>query len=371
MTTDPASPDPHHRPALPNDAQLKPDLNSGNQSLGNQSPRNEFIVQTLRNAAFEHRTETVRQLEFFYRQAPNTQPAETARQIVASITVCNEPNDFANHDCLEHWLPTLACGDASKVISSIACRAELQSAADRMKYQFRQAFVAPALLLACTIGVLLFLAIFVIPEFDAMFSEFALDLNASTQLVITFSRLINNHLLGIGFSIVIAISIMVLAIWLYQSSSHMESLRSSFRKEFSIYDQPVISAYHDMADLCDTGLGHADALQITLYRFHQRSATNLSRPTITETLRRLPNSFAQSIGIDGTAMPTRPEDRHVIATDLRAWAAIYRDRMVYRVSAGRAIVVIGYATKILIGFIIGFVILALFSPLISLIAGLT
>ncbi len=269
----------------------------------------------------------------------------------------------------DEWIPILiagaSSGDPSQFPSGIID--ELQREGD-LRGRFASALAYPLVMAAASLAILLFITVWIIPIFREMFLDFELQLPALTTLAINTSQTILNF----GWVILIAVSLLGAILlfnsrfrdWIIQRMPVVGStIRLSNRATFTRY----------LADLMAAEVPAADALRIS------------GRNTGEIELRREANQLATQLDSSNTHLPGSPPvdwslPRTVVhalqlEANPEATAQILRELswMYDQQTRNRLAWISKFiepAFVVLLGTAVGFYVVALFMPLISLIQGL-
>ncbi|MFG0290822.1 MAG: Type II secretion system F domain protein [Rhodopirellula sp. JB044] len=260
----------------------------------------------------------------------------------------------------------------------------------------------PLVVMSVCTGILIFAGLLIVPTFEQMFDEFGLKLPFFTELLFRFANVIQSPF---TYVVLIALAAFVaLAAWLRWGTNSPLYARSS-RRGTSVQFRPTAprSARGTCADwawhlslLMRSGLSKADAIEIAGVASAQKWLCRGSRYWA-DAIRMGDNPFhgvthfhrvpchmlADALSIDIVLAPQlqsepskpsatldSPETLNQYqANILREIAELYWDRdrhvTIWRLGWVSPLIVFG------VGFIIWFVVIALFAPLVSLITGLT
>ncbi|EMI54726.1 type II secretion system F family protein [Rhodopirellula sallentina] len=286
----------------------------------------------------------------------------------------------------------------SAVNSTLLAHIRIQSRGQRIL----TVIAYPLVVMTVCMGVLIFAGLLIVPTFEQMFDEFGLKLPFFTQLLFRFSNIVQSpftYVVLFGLTAIVA-----LAAWLRwgtNSPLYARSPRRGTRVQFrptaprSTRGTCADWAWH-LSLLMRTGLSKADAIEVAgvasaqkwLCRGSQFWADAIRMGDdpfhgVTH-FRRVPcHMLADALSIDVALAPQRQPDpsktpptpgtqetlNQYQANILREIAELYWDRDRH-VTIWR----LGWVSPLIVfcvGFIIWFVVIALFAPLVSLISGLT
>lgn len=237
--------------------------------------------------------------------------------------------------------------------------------------------VYPLFLMLVTLVFLILIGIFVIPVFGEMYRDFGLRLPAATEILITFSETLNRQPIMVAFAIValgvfatvmIALAgyllehlqiLTIVGMWTAGNRRNMESLSrwSSVLAELLNIGFELPQALKIAATASESPL--LSNLSAKLANLVQNTRAPLSCAMVQSTITGLPPTVVQALF--GSMTPSIPL--------LRQIAQISRLRVEARVD--RVGGFIGPITIVFIGLIVGFIVMALFMPLVSLVTSLS
>ncbi|QDV46997.1 Putative type II secretion system protein F [Stieleria neptunia] len=317
------------------------------------------------------------QLQNIAQEIPSAWTRNTLRQLAAALKDNATPAQLVARFPEHCWLLTLQ----SSAATTDALTAMLEQSAFQHSLRTKKirTIAYPVVLMLIAITLLMAVIALLVPTFDEMYQEFELRLPAPTEALINLSRGINAHpllaltLLGTFLAAVAG----VLWVWigdnpikrrLFGTSAHGPMMRQSLAK-----------VALQVAELVDEGIGLDRALKIAAE----------SNPDLA--MRSLIGDLAIQAGHDTSHLhrtrsalifppnflfalhPVAPSAQPVTATPnttmLRELAASYRDLSMRR--KDWVAFILGQFTVISVGLMIGFLVLALFSPMVSLVSSLS
>jgi type IV pilus assembly protein PilC len=220
--------------------------------------------------------------------------------------------------------------------------------------------------------ILMFLVLLVVPVFAKMFSEFGLNLPAPTRLLFWISFQLSQHLLrslaavALAFALVVALSRLwirfslstcVLGIFTAGNSANLTAMAkfTGALAELISIEAPLPEALRIAGRSCD----HRHFRVMS-----ERMAGELELPGIklsdTSVAHNFPATMRHAIG-NGRSSPTS-------VPLLRELSRMYSERARERINWSTSI--LGPVSLVSLGLVIGFVIIALFMPLVSLVTAL-
>jgi len=236
----------------------------------------------------------------------------------------------------------------------------------------------PLLVLLMSLLVLAFIAVAIVPEFEQMFFEFGLTLPAPTKLVITLSHLFESVWFWLFFGLLVLLVGAIMGLraafqlrWLlWESYGSQITGRHSTRRslgDFAWHTAMLLEAGQEI----DTAIEIAGAAKGQVdWRFETPNLTNPllgnpQQPTQMNWYHGTPcHLLSLALNLHQEAAASGAQ-----AALLREVACVYWDReqsqMIWMLSWLHPVAVLGTS------FVVGFVVLALFMPLVQLISGLT
>ncbi len=236
-----------------------------------------------------------------------------------------------------------------------------------MRSRFALMMVYPLLLLAMCSGLLVVFSLYLSPEFERMFREFGLQVSAGTKLVFFISAMVRRFWLVAAVIMGLAVTV---CIWMTFRST--AGLGGQGRRYPSVREAWAVWAAH-VAYLIEAGLTPNDAIAIAGQTTRKRQIGQFSEIWVLDRRDELRpftsfnNHNASGIStIDYALQLTNPGDQASLLHDV---AANYWDRQ--RSRSGWWLSWLTPLVASLVGTAVGFVILSLMGPMISLINGLT
>ena len=233
----------------------------------------------------------------------------------------------------------------------------------------------PVLLISLAVSVFLFLCIFVVPIFSGMYREFALKLPLPTRILVSSSDVIASNTI---LSIVVAAGFcgaVATVLWLWISDGPLRRWILGFDPKSAEVRFAMSDAALQIAELVGDQVPIEKALRITaestpektlriaLMDLAMKAHSNPYRMQYSSAAVHLPPNFMHALTHDYESMGS------VNVALLRTVAANYRDLSLNR--RDWTSLLLGPITFLVIGSMILFVIVSLFSPFISLVSALS
>ena len=306
-------------------------------------------------------------------ELPAGQPKRELQQVAKQLDSARDAADLTTSVELMRWLPLLLSGFSDDSTTRLTDLVAYASEESQNRRERRRLLAYPLVLLLLTFLVFAFLCLTVVPTFGVAFKEFGLRIPTPTRIVLFFADQMQDNMPRFLITVIaIAAAIYGLArLWTHFSLT--TRLFGVLAAGNSANVSAMSSLTSQLADLLSVDVSLPDALWIAgngcqhyqykrvaeqLARHAHSDAESLSESPVAH---QLPANliFALQAGDDGD--PSVPM--------LRTLSAIYRERASSRVDWST-----GAMTQlaiVLLGLAIGFVVLALFSPLVSLVSGLS
>jgi type IV pilus assembly protein PilC len=237
-----------------------------------------------------------------------------------------------------------------------------------------RALLAYPVFLLCFGGiVLVFLVVLVVPTFDKMFLEFGLRLPAPTKFLIWISRQLTSHLPRTLIALVAAVSLGFISVRLWLRYALSTRLLGMFTSGNSANVTAMARFTGSLAELLSIDAPLPDALKIAgLACKHphfrvaaDRLARELAIPGASllssPCAHNFPATMRHALGDGRSGKPNIPL--------LRELSRMYSERARTRINWSTSI--LGPVSLIGLGILVGFVVIALFMPLVSLVTSLS
>lgn len=326
------------------------------------------------DAVLARRDELVPAMEALTNELPRGATRRELIHLVELLRTARSGTELSRSRHATRWLPLLLTGltqaAATERLGDLVSIAARES---RQRSERRRVLAYPLAVLLITILVVALLCGIIVPPFRQMFAEFGLTLPAPTLLVISISDQITDHFVSTLISLVIAGVVAYIIARLWIRAGLTTRLLGRFVAGNSASVGAMASLVSQLTDLLSIGVALPDALWLAGegcgHRFYQRAAEDLARHAhdSDQPLQQCPSAgvlpgnviHALSAGPDGS--PHLPL--------LHELGVMYSDNASHRTSWMTGAV--AQISIVLIGLAVGFVVLALFAPMVSLISGLT
>jgi type IV pilus assembly protein PilC len=325
-------------------------------------------------AAIERREILIPALTALADEMPSARARREMQQLVEALRQSRSAADLRLSKVATQWLPILVTGFTSESTTRRLSDLVAHTSREAENRSNRRRLLAyPFVVMVIAFAIFGFLCVFVVPTFGNMFDEFGLHLPASTYVVLAVSNemRLNPIQFAITVSLIAGVIYGLFRLWVHfalttrlfglftagnsAGISAMSSLTSRLAELLSI-DVSVADALWFAGQGC--GHYHFKEVAEQLARHAQRSTEPLSSSPVAHNF---PANviYALEGGTDG-----QPN-----VALLRELSTIYSDRAAQRIDwttgaiAQIAIVVVGIA--------VGFVVIALFTPLVSMVSSLS
>lgn len=345
------------------------DLKQSDQIL----PRNDASLDRHFDAVIERRETLVPALRALASELPMGRAKSEILQLMAEVTDAQNGAELRTSENAVRWLPLLASGFAttttSRRLSDLIAYAtrDLQNRSER-----RRLFAYPIILMLIALIVLGLLCLLVVPVFDNMFTEFGLQLPTPTQWIIDFTRAIQGHPLRMLFYFASAAAAFyfVIRLWTRYSLTTRSFGFATAGNSSSV--SAMSSLTGQLAELLQIGVTLPDALWIAgngCENYHFKKAS--------EQLARDAYAGSQPLSHSRVAPAFPANVIHALEVDggqpntelLRELSTLYGERVQRRVDWSTG--AMAQFSIILLGIAVGFLVIALFLPLVSLITALS
>ena len=323
--------------------------------------------------ALESRESLIPALDALADEMPHRDAARDVRQFVHELKSGVTAEQFVNRESTVPWLPLIVRGFGS---STTAERyGQLMDDATREsenRKNLRTVLAYPLFLLAFGGIVLIFLVLLVVPTFDKMFSEFNLRVPPQTMLLLWISRQLTLHSLRTVLVVVAAFLLIVVVVRLWLRFALSTRLFGLFTSGNSANVTAMAKFTGSLAELISIEAPLPEALRIAgrackHYHFRvmaERLASDLEIPGArlrdSSVAHNFPATMCYALGSVRSGKATVPL--------LRELSRMYSDRARARSSWSTSI--LGPISLVGLGLLVGFVLIALFSPLVYMITSL-
>ncbi len=336
-----------------------------------QNQESEAFYERI-DQALAHRAELIPALKAIAEELSEPNASRELHQLVRELESNPTAKAFVARPSTASWLPVIVRGAASQ--STAVRYSQLLDDAGR-EYENRKSLrnlLAYPLFLAVFGGiVLLFLLLLVVPIFDKMFSEFGLSLPAPTEFLFWLYRQLTQQLPRTILALLAALVIIsfLIRVWLHFALS--TSLLGMFTAGNSANVTAMSRFTGTLAEILSIEAPLPEALRIAgrtcKHRHFRIKAEQLADHLQFEGLAIQQSPVVHNFpSLMIHALTFEPQKPNVPL--LRELARTYSERARTRVSWTTSL--IGPISLIAIGFLVGFVIIALFMPLVSLVTSL-
>ncbi|MCO8124225.1 hypothetical protein NHH03_20955 [Stieleria sp. TO1_6] len=331
------------------------------------------------------------QLRSIAEEMPRSSTRNTLLKLAAAVENKVPADQIAARFPRHCWLLTLQ----SSAATTDALTAILEQSAFQHNIQRKRirAIAYPVILVAIAAAMVLVACALLVPPFDEMYQEFAFKLPPQTVALINLSRLVTGHPIAAALLVLLASALVAGLLWFWISDNPIkQQLFGDSLNRFAAR-QSLAKAALQLAELSDEGVPLERALRISA----ESTATPTLRSVLADLaiqamqdpsqLRRtraaafLPPNFLMALyspAQHSSALPSTNPQSHSTENDdrspanttmLRELAANYRDLSIRRKDWGTFI--LGQLAIVGVGFIIAFIVISLFAPMVSLVSALS
>ena len=293
-------------------------------------------------------------------------------QLASEVSGAHSGAELCQHENAIRWLPLLASGFAGESSSQRLSDLIAYATRDLQNRMYRRQMIAyPLVVGMLAIAVLGMLCLLVVPVFDNMFSEFGLQLPTPTRWVLAFTRSIQEQPFKTMGMIVVLAATIYAAVRLWTHFSLTTRLLGFAIAGNSASVSAMSSLTGQLAELLQMGVSVPDAIWIAgrgCQNYHfRRASEQLARDAHTGVIplrnspaaHTFPTNVLHALDIDGQPNPEL----------LRELSTMYSQRVQRRVDWASGAV--AQLSVVLVGIAVGFLVIALFLPMVSLISGLS
>ncbi len=311
-------------------------------------------------------------LAAFAEELPSGRSRRELSDLVARMQSGATAEDFCSmDDRAASWLLLLGRGAGShRLLSDLFDEAMHENESQAL---WNRAFIYPTFVSLGAFGVLIFLCIAVVPTFTSIFDDFDLELPGMTSLVVTISNTILRNPVGFMFGTLAAIVGVYTLFRLIRIWGLPSRLGNKLTMGNSLQVTTMARFTRRLAEALDAGLELPTALRLAGRAEGRGSTRRLALQLADDTeqknfdlknlasARRFPTTVVHALQAGSGNSPSIPL--------LRQLAELYttriRDRNSWATGFIAQFVIVG------VGLTVGFVVLAMFLPLVSLIEGLS
>lgn len=302
---------------------------------------------------------------------PAGRPRTEMRNLVSALQDAKSTSELRRNDIIVQWLPLLSSGFTSETttqqLSDLIAHATRESENRRQR---RRLLAYPIIVALLAFSLVVFISALVVPIFSSMFREFGLHLPAPTLLVVFLGEEMRDHSTRFfGSAALIALACYGLMRWWIRLALTTR-LFGMFTAGNSANVSAMSSLTGRLAELLSIGISLPDALWIAgqgcRHHHFQLVAQQLARDAHLGRVSESPVAHNLPANVLSAMDGVRGEPNVPL---LRELSSMYEQRISERVEWSTGIV--AQFAIIAIGVAVGFVVIALFMPLVSLISGLS
>lgn len=334
-------------------------------------------TSTLRQAfenLFAHRDTLAPALTAYSEELSTDRVRGEVKQVVELFSRGDVDRAVSSFDALaDHWTPLLSAASTHSDNHLILAEYLRRSTDPQVTRQFTWSpLVYPLMLLALSAAIVVAMSVMLIPTFRDIFNEFDLELPEATRLVLAIADAISSGRVFYGVLVVVLI---LLGAWLVVRRLPVTTRATIGRWTLSrrrrIYLNGQLATY--VADLLQAGLSRRESLE--------EAATAIRHPAIAASAmdfaERLHARRANAKSCSDSSLShilalamTKEMSNQSRVHLLRELSQDYRDQTT-RYLPWKQQLLLGPITLLVVGFTVGFTVLALFLPLVKLVEGLT
>lgn len=337
-----------------------------------QAPGRSEFAQRL-DASLAEREKLIPALEALAAETTSRGARHDLEQLIGMLKRGATADEFMRHESAASWLPLLAGGLSAESGHHGFLRFISQAAREsESRNRRRRALAYPLAILALCLLLVFVLLVTVVPTFAAMFREFGLRLPMATTLVLRLSEELRERPLR---SLAVLLIVFVIVVWLgrlWRSYALTTRIFGLFTAGNTGNVTAMARFTGTLAEMLSLGAPLADALRIagqaTQHHYFRSVAARLAgdvagnRPLADSPVaHNLPGNVLRALHVG-------PEGRPSVAL-LAELSELYSDRVEERFDWSAQLV--GPTAIVSIGLVVGFVVIALFMPLVTLITSLT
>jgi type IV pilus assembly protein PilC len=156
-------------------------------------------------------------------------------------------------------------GETAGALETILRRlAEFREKAQRLKKKVIGALIYPAAVLFIAVGILTFIMIVIVPKFETIFQELAIELPPMTEFLIGMSRMVGSYWWMIGLGIVVVFFGASLARRTESGGAIVDRMMLRFPVLGNVIRKSSVARFtRTLGTLVTSGVGFLDALDIT------------------------------------------------------------------------------------------------------------
>ena len=341
------------------------------QTPSNHDRGNEKDSLNLYGAVFENRHSLISALSALGDDLNDSVTKTQLAKLVTDLETAKSVKQLSDNQRVMQWLPLLVSGFKQNRTKICLSRLVFFATQDHeIRVERRRALAYPALLAAIVMLVFSLLTILVVPAFDNMFADFGIEVPASTKLLISLSREVRSSPIRLLSQAAAGIGLIFAAkkLWKRMGLSHLFFSRVISGNSASISDMSVLTSR--LAELLQPGISRSVAISVASLglksRWYQKICQRLAleidaNPHWDES--RLAKNFPSNM-----ILALKMESSPAVAL-LQELSVIYADRVRHRMNWTTG--TFAQISVFFLGIVVGFMVMVLLSPLLSLISALS
>lgn len=337
-------------------------------------PSQHSALERQFSAAMDRREILMPALTALAEDIPSGRARREIRQLVDVLRDARSAEDLRRSNVATHWLPLLVTGFTSESGASRLSNLVAHTSREAENRSHRRRLLAyPIFLFTVAFAIFASLCALVVPTFGSMFHEFGLHLPMSTRVVVTIAEQLTERPIEFVITVVIIVAVAYGLVRLWAHFAISTRLFGIFTAGNTSNVSAMSSLTSQLAELLSINVSLSDALWIAGkgcgdYHF-KKVAAQLARHTHHSTVALSESPFAHNLPANVIyALEANPDGSPNVPL-LRELSAMYSDRAGQRVDWSTG--AMAQVAILVVGLFVGFVVIALFSPLVSLITGLS
>ncbi len=324
--------------------------------------------------AIERKEVLVPALAALASEMPSGHGRREIQQLVEALRDAKTSTDLRRSKVAIGWLPLLVTGfDSESSTRRLSDLISYASRESRNRSQRRRLLAYPLAVLILAFVVLAFLSVIIVPIFGDMFADFGLLLPTPTRVVIFVAEQIRFHALRFVISLLLIAATFYGLARLWTRFSLTTRLLGAFTAGNTANVSAMSILTSQLAELLNIDVSLPDALWIagqSCQHYHFKNvAEQLARDAHGSTAPLRASQVAHNFPANVIrALEAGPGGKPHIGL-LRELSALYADRANQRIDWSTG--AITQFAIVSVGITVGFVVIALFSPLVSLVSSLS
>lgn len=325
-------------------------------------------------AAVERKEILVPALTSLASEIPSGRGRREILQLAEAVRNAATSTDLRRSKVAISWLPLLVTGfnseSSTQRLSDLISYASRES---RNRSQRRRLFAYPLALLALGLVITTFLSVIALPTFDDMFHDFELKLPTPTLTVLFVADQVRFHFARTLLVVMVVTGAVYGFARLWTHFAMTTRLFGRFTSGNTANVSVMSSLTSQLAELLSIDLSLSDALWVagqSCQHYHFRNVTEQLSRDAHDNVKSLRDSpVAHNLPVNVIhALETGPGDQPNIKL-LRELSAMYGDRASQRMdwSSGA----LAQLAIVMVGLVVGYVVIALFMPLVSMVSSLS